>query len=286
MKREAAYKIAVIMRTKDRSVFLERGIQSVIGQSYKDWVLVIVNDGGDCEEVNRVVASFSEALAGRVVVIHNEMSRGMEAASNKGIQAVDSKYVVIHDDDDTWKEDFLMKTVTYLEQHQSCYGVITQSNKVIEEVKNETLQVKKVKPFNTQLKGMIDMYELCSKNLFPPISFVYRRSVYEEIGLYDEALPVLGDWDFNLRFIRKYNIHVIEEPLANYHHRYQVKHGQYSNSIIGGKQKHLYYETLLKNKFLRLDLDEGKLGMGMLINMAKGIHKGNSLQQLKSKLRR
>jgi hypothetical protein len=56
-------------------------------------------------------------------------------------------------------------------------------------------------------------------NFFPPIAFVFRREVLERIGGFNETLPVLGDWFFNLEFLLEDDIAVLPEPLARYHHR-------------------------------------------------------------------
>lgn len=276
--------VAIIMRTKDRPLFLRRAIQSVIQQTYDGWILVIVNDGGDSKLVDEVLEEYHQYRE-KIILVNNEKSLGMEAASNKGINAVKSKYLVIHDDDDTWESTFLNTTINYLEANPSCYGVITYSNKIIEKIEGDQIRILKRKPFNYNLKGMVGLYEICEKNLFSPISFVYQRVAIQEIGLYDENLPVLGDWEFNLRFIQKYDIHIIEEGLANYHHRTTLKKGNYSNSIIGGKDKHLYYEIQIKNKLLRKDIEQGKLGIGTIINLGKGIKKSNSITSIRDKLR-
>jgi len=264
-------KVSIIMRTKNRNIFLKRAIQDVINQTYEDWILVIVNDGGNKKEVDDLVNSYS-SIVKKTVVIHNEESIGMEAASNKGINSVNSDFVVIHDDDDTWESDFLKVTVGYLESNLECQGAITHSNKVIEKIKNnQYIKVKKIRPFNTYLHGMIDICEICSQNLFSPISFIYRRKVFEKIGFYDESLPVLGDWEFNLRFIREFDIHVIERRLANYHQRPKVKKGEYSNSIVGGRDTHLHYQIYLKNKLLRNDLRRNNLNMGIISSCSQNI---------------
>ena len=50
-------KVAIITRTKDRSKFLERAVQSVLQQTMKDYVHVILNDGGAKNEVNKLLAA-------------------------------------------------------------------------------------------------------------------------------------------------------------------------------------------------------------------------------------
>ncbi|MBB6670621.1 glycosyltransferase family 2 protein [Cohnella nanjingensis] len=263
-------KVAVITRTKNRNILLKRAIESVINQEFQDWIMVIVNDGGEQSAVDQLVQQYESKANNRIVTIHHSTSKGMEAASNAGISYVDSKYIVIHDDDDSWHPLFLKKCVDFLDNnlYPNTYGVITHSTRILENIDQKTVTIHHKEPYNVWLRS-ITIYRMAADNVFPPISFVYHRSVINEIGLYREDLPVLGDWEFNLRFIEKHNIHVIHEELAYYHHRLEITNGDYSNSVIGGDSKHKYYDTIVRNDFLRKDLNAGKQGLGFLINTSK-----------------
>ena len=46
---------------------------------------------------------------------------------------------------------------------------------------------------------------------------MFSKKAFDQIGGFDETLPVLGDWDFNIRFLEKFEIGLIRENLANYH---------------------------------------------------------------------
>lgn len=261
-------KVAVITRTKDRPVFLARAIRSVHGQAFKDFVHVIINDGGDAAAVDEVVKKYEELTKGRVQVIHNAESLGMEAASNKAIKSVDSTYVAIHDDDDTWHPEFLRQTLELLESTGAA-GVVARTDKVTEEVAGDgkTIRQLKVEQWMPDMKA-VSLYRQCIDNQMTPITFVYRRSVLDEIGYYDEDLPVLGDWDFGLRFLQKHDVEFLDPgyALAFYHHRKFVP-GAAGNSNYGsGHDKHRYYTNKVLNKYLRQDLAEGKLGVGYIMN--------------------
>ncbi len=265
--------VAIIMRTKNRSLLLRRAILSVTKQTMKDWILIIVNDGGDKDDVENVVAEFMEGFGERIKVIHNEVNLGMEAASNIGINNSDSEYIVIHDDDDTWYKTFLEECVKEL-KNSNCKGVITHSKRIIEIIRNDHINTVLIEPYNNNLYN-ISIFQIASMNLFPPISFVYLRDVYKEIGSYNESLPVLGDWEFNLRFVKKYDINVIPKLLANYHHRPLSKDLNYANTVIGEQQKkHKYYDCYIRNLMLRKDMSENRMGMGFLVNLAFSIEQG------------
>ncbi|UJP04453.1 MAG: glycosyltransferase [Nitrosomonas sp.] len=264
--------VAVITRTKNRVVLLERAIQSVLMQTYPHWIHVIVNDGGDPKAVEALVQQFLPRYDSRVKIVHNPQSLGMEAASNIGIRASSSDYIVIHDDDDSWHPSFLERCITYLNTPPptlgtSVEGVVTYSMRVQEELLNDKVRIISTDPFNDWMNE-ISFYRLAASNTFPPISFVFSRTALEEIGFFREDLPVLGDWDFHLRFCSRYEIGLIKETLANYHHRINSHTGDYGNSVIASDNKHRRYENLLRNDLLRNDLKTGKTGLGFLVNIA------------------
>jgi len=265
-------RVAVVTRTKNRAILLERAIHSVLEQKFHDWTHVIVNDGGDAEEVQRVLAPNLDAYRGRVVVINNPASVGMEAASNIGIRACTSEFVVIHDDDDSWEPDFLASCVEFMDSTNKpqldCQygGVVTHSLRVIEEMDGQDVRRVKAEPFNAWMSS-ISLFRLAAGNTFPPISFLFRRDVWEEVGCFREELPVLGDWDFHLRVCARYEIGLIPELLANYHHRATIQSGDYGNTVFVADAKHRAYENLYRNELLRRDLETGKTGLGFLVNV-------------------
>jgi len=260
--------VAVITRTKDRALLLERAILSVHGQTYRDFVHVIINDAGDPVPVNALVEKYGDMIGGRVKVIHNKESRGMEAASNKAIKSIDSEFVAIHDDDDTWHPEFLERTVKHLKE-TDVMGVVVKTDKVIEEIIDGGHRVKQIKkqPWMPDLK-VVNLYRQCIDNQMTPVTFIYRRSVLDEIGYYDESLPVLGDWDFGTRFLQKYDVDFLDPgfALANYHHRKFRQGSAHNNSFGDGTEKHRYWSNKLMNKYLRQELAEGRLGVGYIMN--------------------
>lgn len=243
-------RVLVVMRTKNRPVLLRRALESVFNQTYTNYLLVIVNDGGHYELVQNELARVPFDLA-RVMIVNNQQSVGMEAASNLGIRAASSDYVVVHDDDDSWHPQFLQKTVGFLESSagKKYGGVISRCIQVIERVRGEEVTILSQKPYMVHFQ-QVYLAEMVRQNFFAPISFVYRRSIYDHIGGYDESLPVLGDWDFNLRFLLEADIGFIQEELSYYHQR-ESSSGSYANSVTGGVSKHIEYDAIVRNRMMR-----------------------------------
>lgn len=261
--------VAIITRTKDRPLLLRRAVESVLGQTHAGWLHVIVNDGGDPAAVEQVVAPQAERYAGRLIRIDNPHSLGMEAASNKGIAASDSRYLVIHDDDDSWEPAFLEKMTALLEASKPpVAGAICHSVLVREAIEGETVTEKAREDFNTDLQA-VSLAQMAVRNLFPPISFLFQRAALEAAGPFREELPVLGDWDFNLRFLRRHEIAVLPEKLAFWHHRIAAGGADYANSSMeDGAARHARYDTLIRNELLRADMEAGRVDIGFLANYA------------------
>jgi GT2 family glycosyltransferase len=152
-------------------------------------------------------------------------------------------------------------------------GVVTHSLRIIEELDGQEVRQVASEPFNEWMTS-VSLYRLAAGNTFPPISFLFRRDVWEDIGCFREALPVLGDWDFHLRVCARYEIGLVPGLLANYHHRTSIQSGDYGNTVVAADAKHRAYENLYRNELLRRDLEAGQFGLGFLVNM------GSSFEQL------
>lgn len=262
-------KVSIIVRTSTRYIFLDRAIKDIQSQIYKSWKIIIVNDNGDLERIKNIIKD-NNLMENQYVLIDNKGQTGLHKAINLGAKAVDTEYVVMHDDDDTWNKEFLSETVKYLEENKEAMGVITHSNKVYENVINNLIEIKKIRPFNTDLKDVISIYDMIKNNLYSPISFLYRTRVYDEIGYFDESLEVLEDWEFNIRFLMKYDIFVIEKVLANYHIRKNKNiKDSFKNTITSKKKMHLKYDTIIRNRYLRKDINNKQIGIGIMMNILK-----------------
>jgi glycosyltransferase involved in cell wall biosynthesis len=247
-------RVAVVIRTKDRPRLLERAVRSVLAQTFRDWVLVIVNDGGRAEDVALALGNVPDELAGRVLVVHHDVALGMPAAANAGIARCDSDFIAIHDDDDTWEPAFLARTVSYLDEHgwrADLGGVVTRTTIVLEEVRDDgTIHTHDRSPYNADLESL-SLAQLAVENSFPPISLLVRRAAFDTVGAFQDRHGPLGDWDFNLRLLARFDIGVITAALANYHHRAKGIVGAYGNSVYAQIDVHRAKRTDLVNAALR-----------------------------------
>ena len=269
--------VAVITRTMDRPMFLKRALESVNNQTFRNYIHVVVSDGGDIEVTRNAIEAANIEHA-RVLLVDNVVNRGMEAASNIAIASSQSKYIVIHDDDDSWEPEFLEKTVDFLEGPKGAVyaGVITKSVYVSEEVTHEGIQIHDTRPYQEWVQN-VSLGEMIAGNFFAPISFVFRRDIYDRIGGYNDAYPVLGDWDFNIRFLMEADIGVIDQPLANYHHRDRGDTNVFGNSVISGVSKHVEYSAVVRNTLIRSAARDNNPALATLAGLGAHLHEQRAL---------
>ncbi|RJO65764.1 MAG: glycosyltransferase family 2 protein [Myxococcales bacterium] len=261
-------KVAIVTRTLNRPAFLRRAIASVLAQTCGDWTHVIVNDGGEREPVESLVREHAERYAGRVQVLHHEARRGMEAASNSGIRASDSEFIVIHDDDDTWEPLFLERCLGVFSRPEGQFfsGVVSQINLVAETIRGDRIRVISKQPHNPWLRSFRLPANFGFFDEIFSISFLYKRKALDEIGWYNEDMPVQADIDFNIRFLSRYNIYAVNEPLANYHQRKPDAEGPHHNTVVAQQELHFNMRAAIFNRYLREDLASNRIGIGFLLN--------------------
>jgi len=266
-------RVAIVVRTKNRPLFLRRALDSIFAQTFTDFVAVVVNDAGKRPPVDAVVKEYEQRAAGRIRVVHNANSKGREAAMNAGVSASESTYLTIHDDDDMWAPTFLEQTVAHLE-NSADHGVAVRTEVVFEHVDGEKIAVDSREILASEL-SQISLAEMLRHNYAPPISMLYRREVHDVVGLYDETLPVLADWDFTLRLLSRFTVGFVDgPPLASWHQR-PTSVGDEGNSVVTAQQDHARYEIEIRDRYLRSDLERhGHLGT--LLYLAEMARRGSA----------
>ncbi|MFF2273363.1 glycosyltransferase family 2 protein [Agromyces sp. NPDC058136] len=275
--------VAIILRTRDREVLLRRSVASVAEQSYRDYTLVVVNDGGDPATVESVIADFP-GLASSTIV-HNTESVGREEAVNVGAAAdpaVAADYLAILDDDDSWAPDYLRRTVEALDASDDG-GVAVRTEVVYERIDGDTV-VELGREILKSDSDRVTLTDTVYANWVPPTSLVVRRALFAELDGWNGSLPVLADWDFNLRLLSRATIGFIDgEPLAFWHWR-QDQAGALANSVVELASVHTEYALLIRDSYLRSSGREaGDLGLLLFIAESfrrQGIAAGHSTDRI------
>ncbi len=258
------YQVGIITRTKDRPVMLRRALKSVVSQTYKNFVWVIVNDGGEPRFIDDI-AQEARNQGISVIVVHEKVNIGVGAAGNRGIEACETDYLHFHDDDDTLEPTFFEETVNFLKENGKYYdGVATHArtiHEVIQDGSIKTLSI--VRGYEPVYADIINM---CWTNLFPPISFLFSRRGWEAAGKFDETLRYSEDWDFNGRYLAHYGVGILPKVLANYHLRSTLVDPEdiYSNTMTIKTDLHDTHRRRWMDERIRQDMKSGAITLGQL----------------------
>jgi glycosyltransferase involved in cell wall biosynthesis len=263
-EQHGAAAVGIVVRTKDRPVMLRRALRSIGSQTYSGWLAVIVNDGGSPETVDLVVAEQDEHVRSRIRVLHNPRSEGRWPAANAGVAATETPLLVLHDDDDSWHPDFLAETVRFLEENTDERGVIARTEVILEKYEGDGLVVTDRYVLEDHNPSVL-LTDLLDFNRFVPISFVYRRTLHAEIGLYDQELPAAADWTFNMKVLQRQPIRYVgDRPLAYWHQRPGVD-GVLGNSVFAAPLDHRIADSTYRDAALRAYVNTDGLGLPLYL---------------------
>lgn len=201
--------VTIIIPTYKRSDMLDRAITSVLNQSYKEIEIIVVDDN-DEESVYR---KNTEKLMGKydscskVRYIKHKKNINGAAARNTGIKVANGAYIGFLDDDDEFLADKIREQVYKLDNSSEDYGAIysgycvIRGSKVISNV---------ISTYNGDLSKELLLMEWGTGS---GSNVLFKKEVFDNIGLFDEKLTRHQDWDILLRTLDKYKLQVIDKPL-------------------------------------------------------------------------
>lgn len=190
--------VSVVLPTYNRADYLKLAISSVLSQDFKDFELVVINDGST-DETENVVASFQDD---RITYVRQK-NQGEYPATNNGINLARGKYITWIHSDDMWPEGTLSARVKGIESDPTVDFVHGDIKNIDEkgEVTGELPAVDWDAP-----KAFDEYYkpeeERTQKYLVHHTTILFRKEFIEKTGYWDETLPYAGDTDWMLRALK------------------------------------------------------------------------------------
>lgn len=220
--------VSVIVPTCNRPDRLREALQSVLAQSYRDFEIIVVNDGSI--DVSSVVGSLN--ADGVITLINHDHNRGLAAARNTGIRMARGKYIAYLDDDDRYLPDHLETLVTVLEKgpYKAAY---TDAWRIHERCERERyVEIGWDLPYSEEFS----LPHLLIGNYFPVLCVMHERSCLEEVGFFDESLFAHEDWDLWIRMAEKFPFIHVKKVTAEFTWRTD-------GSSMTSSTQHTYYRT-------------------------------------------
>ena len=191
-------KVSVIIATHNRPRLLPAAIGSARAAARE--VEIVVVDDASCDETSAVCKSISDIKYLRV-----DRNQRVAGARNIGLIASSGDYITFLDDDDVRLPNSLDEQIAVLEQNPQAAFVYGQAI-------TETSSGEPGTTYPVDCPRGDIFWQLLTRNFIPCGSVVFRRSVVSAIGLLDDAIPGIDDWDFWVRIAELFPVVALEAP--------------------------------------------------------------------------
>jgi glycosyltransferase involved in cell wall biosynthesis len=194
--------VSIILPVYNGEDRLERSIKSVQSQTYKNWELIIVND---CSKDRSL--EISEDFASRddrIKIINHEINKKLPGALNTGFSQSSGEFLTWTSHDNEFKPLAIETMVAFMQKNPKI-GLVYANEEKINDYTDE--QQKLIK-------------EGINKIIFGNVigaCFLYRKTVKEVVGEYDETLFLAEDYDYWLRIWREFECQNIDNVLYRYY---------------------------------------------------------------------
>lgn len=212
--------VSIIMPCYNAEKYIEKAIQSVLEQTYRNFELIIIDDNSDDKTV-QIIEKFAKQDFRIKYLIKNKSERGISTSMNKGIEMSRGKYITRMDSDDIIVPEKILRQVQFLDKNDE-YGICSVNIAMMDNlgnIYNENVYPEQKVPSE---------WTFLWTNPIPNAPCMYRASIIKENNITFKNLKTAEDYEFLGNFIALTKIHMINLPL--YYYRYDKK-STYNNNI-------------------------------------------------------
>ena len=204
-------KVSVIIPTYNRGEVVLRALRSVFAQDHAVDQVIVVDDGSTDDTIERVERNFPE------VELIVQTNHGVSHARNRGIERARNEWLAFLDSDDEWLPGKITAQLAAI--MSDGISRVCHSDEIW--VRNG----RRVNPMNKHRKYGGDIFLHClPRCVMSPSSVVLHRSVVEELGGFDETLPVCEDYELWLRIACQTTVLYVPEKLL-------IKYGGHKDQL-------------------------------------------------------
>ena len=246
---ESMPKVSVIIPTYN-SKYIAETVQSALEQTYKDFEVIVV-DNGSTDNTYEIV---TQIIDERVEYLYQE-NRGVNNARNVGVQVSKGQYICFLDADDSWLPWKLAMQVKTLDSYPLA-GVVYTDMLLLDEFTSKEIglflpRVKKEPPPDKVQDKLIDCFFGHSSSL------MIKRMVFEKVGMFDETLKNCQDYEWLLRAAKLFEFEVVPLPLV----KCRIHRGQLSGNKASGLNCHIAcFNRALKSPVITPEMRQNFLG--------------------------
>lgn len=228
------------MPNYNRVDVIQRAIKSVLGQTYNDLELIIVDD---CSTDNSfdIISSIEDE---RVKVYKLERNSGAATARNFGIKKSSGEFISFLDSDDYFEPEFLETSYEVLSKSDSSVGFMWTGIRY--HFRDKTIEMR----WNPKIRKNAYITFLYEHKIGTGSGITLKRTVFEKCGLFNEKLRAAEDTEFFLRITQVFNFANTNKILVNV---YKTQQDRLSRDY---KNLGLAYNIFIKNHLEEIEKDK------------------------------
>lgn len=197
--------VSVIIPAYNRMETIERSVNSVLNQTYKNIEIIVVDDGS----IDDTLKMVEHLNIGNMKILKQD-HRGANVARNLGISVAKGEFIAFQDSDDEWISDKLEKQIIYMLEcgYEACYCPFF----LYEEDHNRVVFPSGYQDKQKYEKDLLEVLKV--RNVISTQTLVIHRNIVSDVGIFDEKIPRCQDYEYVIRIIQKKKIGYINEPLV------------------------------------------------------------------------
>jgi len=201
-KEKEGVKITVIILSHNRPRLMLEAVQSLKDQTFSNWECLVLDDSTSTDEMEKALAEVEKDSRFRIVKVHDT---SISRLWNQGVDMAKGQYVCTLDDDNKKYPEYMEKMSKVLDENIQ-FDAVACTYTCLDEIKG-----------NVWSCGLPDLEHLRDYNTVDGGAIMFRKSIVEKIGWYDERINTSEDWDYNIRIhLQSNGFGIIPEPLSYY----------------------------------------------------------------------
>lgn len=243
-------KVSIIIPTYNRAHLIERSVKSVLNQTYREFELLIIDDGST-DNTREVIAGIEDD---RIRYIYCENNSGAAGARNRGIAEAKCDYIAFQDSDDEWHPDKLERQMKVMQEAAEDTGLV-----YCEYHYNGLNGLEGISPdrrIPLEQKGGYIFPQLLRGNMIGTPVMLVKRECFEKVGRFNESFPCMEDYELVLRITREYRVEFIPEVLMEVYANYE----SVTNNLEGFLTTRCILAGAYKKELLEYDMFNDVVG--------------------------
>lgn len=201
---------SVIIPLYNKAPYVAKAIESVLGQTYRDFEVIVIDDGSTDQSLE-----VAKTFENKSITIISQPNSGVSTARNNGVNLAKYPYICFLDADDWWHPTFLEEMKRLITDFPDA-GIYGSGYYIVKNGQERIAPIGVPQGFE---RGIIDYCEVYAKTLCMPltsISVVIPKHIFDEEKGFKSQLKFGEDFDLWIRIALKHKVILVNKPLAYY----------------------------------------------------------------------